>query len=317
MKKLSILIISTFILAVSGMFYFIKHQLNDEQAIYLHPHDTEAYHELALLKKFIEKNHRSAHLSDIGKFKSGKYNLYTASDIKHLPTIIDDNAINILWIDVLEDNEKVEPLRPFDVIVVKGMPAFSFLKAINVRTAYIPHAINIQQTKSPAILKTAMYYGDDGNIPSLTSYLIKNNDINLDIYGKNFANIFPKKNIVKETPEQTDFIQYSFVLTDQEDNDIKNELLNKQVIQIIESGGLPYVRYNPGIEKIFGDIIPMYHNEKEFVSFYNWLRYSPNISKQRLAMLQIKSEQWNSDNQAKKFIELFDVMQKKLLLPFK
>lgn len=316
MKKTVIIIFSILFLMIVGIGLYM-HVVKNDQTIYLNAHDDISYHNLALLKKYMVQNNRSALLSAKGASRSGKYNLYTAPDIKHLPQVLDDNAINILWLDVLENNEKIELLRPFDVIVVKGMPAFNFLKAINVRTAYIPNAINIQQIKRAETLRNAMYFGYDGNSHSLTAYLIKNNKINLDVYGKNFEKLLPYGNIIAEKPEHTDFRNYALVLTDQSDEEIKNELVNQNIIQIIENGGLPYVRYNPGIEKMFGNIIPMYHNENEFVALYTYLSHSPDEQNYKWLNLQKECNNWNSDTQAKKFIELFEVMQKKRITPFK
>ncbi len=312
MKKILVTISLLAVIILAGVYFYLSTALpKDENTIFLNAHNENAYQKLLPLKKFIKANNRSVYLSRPNKFQSGKYNLYTAPDIKHLPSVLDADAINILWIDVIEKDKTVEALRPFDVIVVKGIPAFNFLKAINIRTAYIPEAINMRKIKRAEKLKDAMYYGDDGNNHSLTTYLIKSSNLNLDIYGKNYEQYFSKKNIAAPAPNRSDFHNYSLVLTDQSEEEIKNELVNQKVIQIIENGGLPYVRYNPGIEKMFGDIIPMYHNELEFTRLYNELMYSPYQVRRKWEKLQQENPKWNSDSQAKKIIELFEVMQKK------
>lgn len=313
MKK----IIATVILilcvsAVYGYRYYSATSLFDnEKTIYLNAYGDADYLRLKKLKSFLSREQRPSYLAKQGKHKSGKFNLYTASDINHLPKVIDRNAINILWLDAMNQNEKTEALRPFDVVVVKGMPAYSHLRAINVRSAYIPDAINLILEDHATAEKNAMFYGNRENEPSLSLYLASLHRISLNIYGKGHEKIWRKEDIVADTPKKSSFAEYKLILADQSEEDIKNEIVNAKIIEIIENGGLPYVRYNPGIAKMFGDIIPMYHNEEEFGILYQQLIHAPRELQQRHAALKAVSLLWNSQNQAKKFIELFEIMEKK------
>ena len=183
----------------------------------------------------------------------------------NLPEVADRNAINVLWLPMVQGSDDAARLRPFDVVVVKSMAAFGHLKAINVRTAYIPDAINIKNPATSRPNGKAMFYGDKRGF-SLPLYLAGRADMSVDVYGKGFENVWPNDEIMPDTPQPEDFQTYSAVLLDQSDEAVRDELVSPQVIEVIENGGLPYLRFNSGIYKIFGEALPMYGNEQEFAA---------------------------------------------------
>ncbi len=314
MKKIIAVFIILFMTAIIGYRHYADTVLfNNEKTIYLNAYDD--YQKLKKLKSSLAGVERPSYLAKPGKHKSGKFNLYTAADIHHLPEVIDRTAINILWLDTSANNEDVEPLRPFDVVVVKSMPAYLHLRAINMRTAYIPDAVDLDIKDRPAPEKNAMFYGNSGKEPSLSLYLAAQHRVSLDVFGKDYEAVWRKKDIIAETPRKSTFAEYKLVLADQNEEEIKTETVNAKIIEIIANGGLPYVRYNPGVDRMFGDIIPMYHNEDEFFSLYQRLIHSPRELQQRRDALKAAVPFWNSRSQGKKFIELFEIMEKKRIYP--
>lgn len=284
----------------------------ETDVFYLNAYDDISYSNLQKLASSIQKEGISVNLSDKNHFQSGLINIYATSDIKNLPPVLDESAINFLWIPKVTSNI-MEQLRSYDVIVVKTMPSFYHLKAINVRTAYIPDAVNITAEKFPAFShEYPMYYGDNDLGFSLALYLAGPTDLKIDIYGKGFSGLWTESDIMKEPAKNDDFTRYPLILADQADEDIKDEILSQRLIKIIENGGLPYIRYNAGVEKMFGDIIPMYHTDTAFLPEIKRLLASPeDIAERRISLLKA-SKQWNSSSQAKKFIELATIMKQKM-----
>ena len=81
---------------------------------------------------------------------------------------------------------------------------------------------------------------------------------------------------------------------------------------IIENGGMPYIRYNNGVAKIFGNKLPMYVNEQEFLPKAQMFLNNPAlVSENREALRQI-AHNWNSQSQARKFAEILEIMKKKM-----
>ena len=271
---------------------------------------SQLYRQNLKLQKAFQKIGKEVILSDMQNPKSGNFNLYIAENLDNLPKVIDTNAINVLWLPVVRQDDDVTPLRAFDVIVVKSMVSFNHLKAINVRTAFIPDAFNIKPLSAHRPNGKAMFYGDNTGF-SLSLYLAGQQEHSLDVYGKGFANLWPQDEIKGDMPSLDDFSRYSVVLTDQTDEDIRDEIVNAKIIEIIENGGVPLLRFNSGIYKIFGEALPLYHNEKEFIDLLKQMENTPQLIMQtRQNLIQI-SQQWNSESQALKFSEIFDLMQKK------
>lgn len=277
--------------------------------IYVNVTQSELNTSAEKLKEALELEGRKVILSYEGAPQSGEFNLYLAEDIFHLPVVADKTAINFLWLDKLKDNTNPELLRAFDVIVVKNMPAFSYLKAINVRTAVIPNAIDIKKVTSD-INGKAMFFGD-GDVYSLSLNIAGANRISLDVFGKNFRGRWPLKEVKGESPTPDMMKNYSLALVDQTDEDVKEEVISSAIVTILENGGLPFIRYNPAVEKLFGRAVPMYHDEAEFKSQLDFLLSHPEeLIKRRKAIAEIAKE-WSSREQAKKFIELFEIMERK------
>ena len=276
----------------------------------IHVTENKPAEQMIELQKAFEQEGKHISFSIRPDRSSGKFNIYTAADIQHLPEVTDPSAINFLWIDKAAADEDPEKLRPFDVIVVKNMPAYGHLKAINMRTAFIPDAINIADTTEAEQHNRAMYWGD-GKEFSLSLLLAGEKEMSLDIFGTGFEGLWPTDEIKAVSPLETDFRSHPLVLTDQRDEEIANETLNARIIKIIESGGVPYVRYNPGIEKLFGEAVPMYYNGPEFGKKMEALLQNPaELAKRRKAIRRL-AQLWKSNSQDRKFIELFEIMDKK------
>ena len=268
------------------------------------------FRDMQELAQALRKTGTEVVLSGKGSFATGDFNLYAADNIDNLPEVADRNAINVLWLPMVQGSDDAARLRPFDVVVVKSMAAFGHLKAINVRTAYIPDAINIKNPANRRPNGKAMFYGDNRGF-SLPLYLAGRADMSVDVYGKGFENVWPTDEIMPDTPQPEDFQTYSAVLLDQSDEAVRDELVSPQVIEVIENGGLPYLRFNSGIYKIFGEALPMYGNEQEFAAGLRELEQNPALVQQRRAALRETAKQWDSVSQAQKFVEIFAIMQQK------
>lgn len=309
MKKYIALLISILCVIFVGLYVKYDNFLTDKSiAIYCIASDDNSVIEAKNICKDISKNNRDTIFSDIDNV--GNYNLYVASGYKNLPKNINRDAINILYIPFFDDKDTPELLRDFDVIVVKSASSFGHLKAINVRTAFIPNAIDISDKVEFTPNDKIAYIGNNEDF-SLSLYLIKNLDKKIDIYGKIKTENLNNNNFISENISPSKLKKYTLVLVDQTDDDIVHEVMSSRILDIISNGNIPFVRYNPGIYKLFGDAIPMYYNEDHFKFEIKRLAKSSQELKARYKTIDYISKNWSSDMRAKKFIELFDIMKKK------
>lgn len=316
MKKI-IFTILAFVIICGGGYYLTLNKIqassdDKTEAIYINAQDMAAYSKMQKLVTALEKNGKKVILSGRENFKSGLFNLYATSDTKNMPNVLDSKAINMLWVpQVVEDMPEV--LRPCDVVIVENMSSFSHLKAINMRTAFIPPAVDIRYKQSKMPNKNyPMFYGNNDSGFSLSLYLAGPTDLKVDVYGTGFSGYWAENDIIAETANANDFQHYPLVMIDQSEEDIRDEVVNSKIIEVIEQGGLPYLRYNSGVAKMFGEAVPMYMTQAEFLPEIKRLLNSPNELKERKEAIRQIANSWSSDSQAKKIIELFDVMKKKM-----
>ena len=306
MKKVILYIVVVVILCAVGGYISFTPKYTKAETIYLNANDEESFKNLQKLADALNKEGYRTVLSEKNNFKSGLFNLYMANNdqLGALPIVSDRKAINLLWLPTIVENQP-EPLRAYDVIVVKSFASFSHLKAVNMRTAYIPEAIDIDVVDKSTPNGKVMYYGDKGDF-SLSQYLADNAKLNFDTFGKGYANF------IKKNPNSKDFTAYSLVLIDQSDEEISQEQINIRILTVLKEGGLPYVRYNNGIAKIFGNALPMYTNEQEFLPKAQIFLNNSTLVEERRSQLYDIAQKWNTKTQAQKIAELFEVMKQKM-----
>ena len=309
MKKAFIYFSILACLALGGLWGAYKFVFHPAEIV-IHVRENEPSEQINKLMSALKKEGKDVVLAVGAQNTSGTFNLYTAADIDHLPAVVDAEAINFLWIDRLKSDANPEPLRPFDVIVVKNMPAYKHLKATNVRTAFIPEAIDIADTESALAAERPMFWGD-GKEFSVSLLLAGGAKVQVDVYGEGFEGKWPREEIRGTSPEPAEFRRHPLVLADQSDEEIVIQSLNPRILKIIENGGVPFVLYNPVFEKLFGKAVPMYFNGDEFMpKLQQLLQNYEEIEKRRNAIRHL-SNRWNSHSQALKFMELFEIMDKK------
>ena len=67
----------------------------------------QLYRQAVKLQKAFQEIGKEVTLSDIQKMQSGNFNLYIAESLDNLPKVLDTNAINILWIPVVRQDDDV------------------------------------------------------------------------------------------------------------------------------------------------------------------------------------------------------------------
>ena len=311
MKKVIISLV-LLLACITAIYVWNAPRYTKADTIYLNANDAVSYARLQKLAHALNKEGYRTIVSTQNNFKSGLFNIYAANNNQQaaLPPVVDSKAINLLWVPAVVENQP-EPLRAYDVIVVENMSSFLHLKAVNVRTAYIPEAIDIISVSNKKPQNKIMYYGD-ATAFSLALYLVGTTNLTVDLFGKGFEKNNNQNKFVKEAPKASDFTDYSLILIDQSDEEIAQELINQRIITAIENGGLPYIRYNNGVAKIFGNKLPMYANEQEFLPKAQMFLNNPVLIAENKEALRQIAHNWNTQSQAKKFTEILEIMKKKM-----
>ena len=247
-------------------------------------------------------------LNSKGEHKEGNINLYIAENKYDLPEVKDLDAINVLWFPYIDMEDDFEIFRKFDVVLVKSFASFLHLKAINVRTAFIPDAIDMKKVKDRKNNKRILYYGNNSNF-SLVLYLTKGNDV--DIIGEGWEHTKYADKVIKTKINKSDFTSYPIILVDQTDEEIKKYLVNDKVTEVLENGGRLMIRYNPGVEKMYDDSILMYHNVEDFYDKFEKLKSKIENYGDFRDDFYDKSANFDTNSVANKIVEIFQIMKKK------
>lgn len=282
-----------------------------KEKLYIHyPEDYTPKKEIQKLIKSFKDNGVSVKDCSNNPNARANLNLYIAKDKLNLEQNINTDAINVLWLPYVDNNDNPEIFEDFDVVVVRSFTSYFHLKSINMRSAFIPRAIDMPNISDIPLNNKIMFWGDFEDKFSLSIHLTK--ELDIDIYGKNWnQTIFDKKH-KGNTIDKEIITPYNLVMLDQKDEEFEQNLINDKIFEVIEMGGIPFIAHNSGIERIFGNnSIPMFNNESSFLSYYNRLKNDKQeIKRIRNSMYNI-SKQWNSNAVALKFIEIFDIMKKK------
>ncbi|MBR5599495.1 MAG: glycosyltransferase [Alphaproteobacteria bacterium] len=139
------------------------------------------------------------------------------------------------------------------------------------------------------------------------SYAI-NNGIEIDIYGADWENVLVGDNIkmLKGFQLKNEDLKYYYSSADIVFNDTRDDMImagyiSNRIFDATACGAFVISDYNEAIEDIYGDSIPMYKNEEEFVNLVKYYSDNPlerqekakrahNITKERFGAEKVISE---------------------------
>lgn len=184
---------------------------------------------------------------------------------------------------------------PYDFEVVKNMDIV-FTGSIKKKKEYIEKGLNAyfvpQFTRLDSFFpaydekyKSRILYianqWDGLEIRKSAKYAI-NNGIEIDIYGEYWKNVLPEKywRFVKDSQVVNDKLKYYYssadiVLNDTRDDMIEAGFISNRIYDVTACKGFIISDYIPEIEEIYGDAIPMYRTEEEFVYLINYYLNHP------------------------------------------
>lgn len=196
--------------------------------------------------------------------------------------------INILYIISHPDKIRIKELKNYDIIIAASENFAKKLKALNFNAFYFPQFTNTKRfyfekdtQKSNKILfvgsphmgmRDAVYYATKNNMP-------------ISVYGsfweKYISNEYIKGNSIDNSELHKFYSNAEIVLNDTMQNMKENGFISNRIYDVTASKGFLISDYMPEIEKIYGDAIPMYKNEEEFIKLINYYLKHPEKRKEK------------------------------------
>lgn len=139
-----------------------------------------------------------------------------------------------------------------------------------------------------------------------------NNNIEIDIYGVNWEDKLSndKKHWVKDSQISNDELKYYYssadiVLNDTREDMIEAGFISNRIFDVTACGGFIISDYIEGIEEIYGDAVPMYKTEEEFVKLIEYYLAHPEERKEKAKRAyEITRKNFDSDAVVSKMLDI-------------
>lgn len=163
----------------------------------------------------------------------------------------------------------------------------------------------------------------DGLSRKTVDYAI-DNDFEIDIYGKGWDDILPenKKYLIKGIQIKNNELKHYYssadiVFNDTRDDMIESGFISNRIFDVTASKGFIISDYISEIEEIYGDSIPMYRNEDEFVELVKYyLKHPEERHKKAQKAHEITMERFTADkiiaNMAKVMRDFVDAKRREI-----
>jgi len=199
---------------------------------------------------------------------------------------IEHNKINILYIISNPDKIKFSQLFQYDIIIVGSIKFCNTLKRKNLNAFYLPQFTNSARffpEKDEAFHHQLLFVGNAyKGIRPAVKYAVKNN-LPISVYGKFWENFIHPKHIKDTYLDNNQLHKYysnaDIVLADTNENMKNLGFIPNRIYDVTACKGFIISDYMPEIEEIYGDAVPMYKNEQEFIQLVTYYLAHPQERK--------------------------------------
>lgn len=144
------------------------------------------------------------------------------------------------------------------------------------------------------------------------------NGFEIDIYGNGWQSVLPADKLYMHKGGQIsgDELKYYYSSADIVFNDTRDDMIEagfvpNRIFDVTACQGFIISDYVPGIEEIYGDLVPMYKNEEEFRALVNYyLNHPEERKKKAYAAYLITKERFSAEKVVKNMIEVMKVYVK-------
>lgn len=185
-----------------------------------------------------------------------------------------DNAVNILYIrdyEVLSQEE----LASFDGIATSSPDFYSYVMGAGYAAVFLPEFTDpsvYYPAPNPALTHNLLYVGDNERHSRAIATALEA-ELPVEIYGRywtgNIDAEYLKGEYIHENEIASYFSSAKINLVNVTENEAKIGIIPSRIFDVASSKGFIIAPYNPQIERVFGDSIPMFKDAKELKELYN------------------------------------------------
>lgn len=208
---------------------------------------------------------------------------------------VEYSALNKDKVDVLIETipYELELVKNMDIVFTGSLKKSNEYKKMGINAYFMPQFTSddkfypaYNEKYKSRILFVANQWPEQ-EVRKSVRYAI-NNGIKIDIYGRGWENILNQddKEMHKSMQIANDELKYYYssadiVLNDTRDDMIDIGIISNRIYDVTACKGFIISDYIPEIEEIYGDAIPMYRTEEEFVRLIDYYLKHPEERKQK------------------------------------
>ncbi len=223
---------------------------------------------------------------------------------------------------------KLEQVKNADIIFTGSIKKNEEYRKLGINSYFIPQFTKLdhfypayKEEYKSKILYVANQW-PDFEMRKTVRYAI-NNNIEIDIYGTNWDDKLDEKSryLLKANQLSNDELKYYYssadiVLNDTREDMIEAGFVSNRIFDVTACGGFIISDYIEGIEEIYGDAIPMYKTEEEFVALIKYyLEHEEERREKALKAHEITKKYFSSDKVVARMLEIMKgyVLEKNLM----
>ena len=239
---------------------------------------------------------------------------YPELKIQDYHSVFDEDKIAVLFETI---PYKLEQVKNADIIFTGSIKRNNELKKMGLNSYFLPQFTKLdhfypayKEEYKSKILYVANQW-PDSEMRKTVRYAI-NNGIDIDIYGANWGEKLDEKSkhLLKADQISNDDLKYYYssadiVLNDTREDMIEEGFISNRIFDVTACGGFIISDYIEGIEEIYGDAIPMYKKEEEFVKLIKYyLEHEEERREKALKAHEITKKYFSSDKVVAKMLEI-------------
>ena len=239
---------------------------------------------------------------------------YPELELENYHSVFDADKVAVL-IETIP--YKLDHVKKADIIFTGSVKKNNEYKSLGLNSYFIPQFTKIdhfypaykEEYKSKILYIANQWRGLDTR--KTVKYAI-NNNIEIDVYGLNWKDRLDENNkhLLKGDYISNDELKYYYssadiVLNDTRDDMIEAGFISNRIFDVTACGGFIISDYIEGIEEIYGDAIPMYKTEEEFVELVKYYLEHEEERKEKAKRAQeITKKHFTSDKIVAKMLEI-------------
>lgn len=239
-------------------------------------------------------------------------------------------SYNILYLAYAQfvQNDSQELLPAFDDYLSALQQSAQRVDAFVVASQKLSDTLNARGTKTyyiPQFTNTSRFYPDfDENLKSDVLFVGVNafyrtavpallqRGVKVDVYGPNWPQGVAKADYADNQILRKYYSSAKIVLNDTREGMKKFGFISNRIFDATACGTLVISDYMPEIEQIYGDSVPMYHNDDEL---YELVQYFLTHDEERIEKAQraqkITLQNFTADMAAEKFLNIINLLKNK------